>query len=126
MQNTRPVAASLARIVANLAKSVRIGYSGSFLAGSAPVNVWMANDESFVLSLMDGNIADDGTEGYVRTVALVPGDLRAIAVIETRDGEVITLGDFTGLRAALIFALEYVCAPNWHAGAQDAHDSVAV
>lgn len=128
--NIRPAADSFERIVNNLAGYAEvkpIDFETTFLAGSAPLNVWKPMPGCLVLRLMSGEL-DEHTfeEKTLRTVGIIPGDIAGgeeeLAVVE---GPVI-LGEFKTWRAAVSFALERVCASNWSAGAQAEHDNVAV
>jgi hypothetical protein len=137
MQNIRPSRESFIRIVANLVRTFTtqsVNYWTTFLAGSAPVDVWVAGPSSFVLHLT-GHIdldAEDYRPEYLATVAIVPNtdpfepEQWDVIGDETFEGQRITVGSFKSLEAAVGFALERVCVRNWYAGAQDAHDLVAV
>lgn len=137
MQNIRPAADSFQRIVANLVRTFMwrpVDYWTTFLAGSAPVDVWVAGPSSFVLHLTDGvDLDQDGYQpNYLATVAIVPNtdadepEQWDVIGDRTFEGQRVALASFKGLDAAVGFALEQVCARNWYAGAQDAHDLVAV
>lgn len=126
--NIRPVADSFERIVNNLAgyaEAKPIDFETTFLAGSAPVNLWKPMPGCLVLRLMSGEL-DEHTfeEKTLRTVGIIPGDIAGgeeeLAVVE---GPVI-LAEFKTWRAAICFALERVCAPHWYAGAQEANTTV--
>lgn len=134
MTGFRPAAHSFRRIVANLITTFTtrpVDFSTSFLAGSAPVDVWIARRDMFVIQLVD-YVGDDWETQPVRTISIVPNtdpfEPEAWNVIGDRtfEGQSVAEGSFKGLDAAVGFALERACARNWHAGVQDAHDPVAV
>lgn len=137
MRNARPAAASFGRIVANLVNTFLtrpVDYWTTFQAGSAPVDVWVAQGSAFVLHLTDGvDLDQDGYQpNYLATIAIVPNtdeyepEQWDVIGDRTFKGQRVALGSFKALDAAVGFALEAVCARNWYAGAQDQHDLVAV
>lgn len=137
MRNVRPTAASFSTIVRNLVATFETreaGYWTSFMAGSAPVDVSVGYEaRTLYLHLDDGSAMDmDCCPAYLETIMVFPNtdpyESRQWDVAGDRmlEGQRVTLASFKGLDAAIGFALERVCARNWHAGAQDQHDPVAV
>lgn len=136
MQNIRPAADSFQRTVTNLVTTFffnPVGHDTTFMAGSAPINVWIPTQLTLVLRLMAGDLdPETGAETTVSTVTILPNtdefEPECWDVIGDRvfEGQRVTVGSFKTIEAAVGFALELVCARNWYAGAQNAHDAVAV
>jgi hypothetical protein len=136
MQNTRPTATSFGTIVRNLTTTMTTresGYWTTFMAGSAPLDVTVADGRLYLYLEDDSRSADvDRRPVCIEAVAIIPNrdadEPEQWDVIGDRmfEGRRVALASFKGLDAAIGFALERVCARNWYAGAQDQHDPVAV
>lgn len=136
MRNVRPTPASFSTIVANLMHTFATSEENawtSFMAGSAPLDVTVADGRMFIY-LEDGTEHADVDRRPVAIdyVAIVPNtdeyEARSWDVMGDRvvEGHRVALASFKGLDAAIGFALDRVCARNWLAGIQDAHDAFAV
>lgn len=131
MQNHRPAADSFQRIVANLVTNFhfeRVGYESTFLAGSAPVNVWIPAQMTFVLHLMAGDLGlETGVETYLDTVSIVLNkDDEEPENWDVVNGDGRSVGSFKTIESAMGHALHAVCQRNWFAGAQNEDGLVAV
>lgn len=124
--NIRPDADAFGHIVENLVRYADGGhYEGVFQAGSAPVRVHVPLHGHLIL-ILQGELNDDWEAAHVRSIAIVPGPTAdSDANLVVVEGKYV-VGEFKGWHAAVSFALERACAPNWYAGAQHEHDACAV
>lgn len=123
---TRPSAESFARTVTNVA-AYPVGIDTAFGLGSAFVLAWRPERTSatWVFTLAEA-VGEDFEVVHLGTVAVVPtpGHSFGFDVI-SGDGTVVLAGDFRNLEAAIGFALDEVCAPEWRTS-QSAPDPLAV
>lgn len=122
---TRPVAASFARIVTNIA-GYRTGIDTVVGVGSAMVEIWRPVETSatWVFTLIE--VSDDLNEVYrLGTIAMVPTQDQRFGFDVLNGDGTVCLADFRGPEAAIGFALDELCADVWR-GSQNEHDPVAV
>lgn len=124
--NIRPDADAFGRIVENLVKySSQVGFETTFQAGSAPLRVTTPMKGTLILGLLN-EAGDPWSMMPLRAVGIVPGVLAGSdETLAAVDGPHV-VGEFKSWHAAVSFALERACAPNWYAGAQDEHGVCAV
>lgn len=125
--NVRPDANSFARIVKNISQNMNgpRPMMTTFQAGSAPLWLYVSGSGVVRLSLIAPGAKTASVKTTIRMVTVQPsGNWGRKAVAHDTGG--VELGDFRTWNAAFSTALEYVCAPNWYAGAQNEHDAASV
>lgn len=121
---TRPAAESFARTVTNVA-AYPVGIDTAFGLGSAFVLAWRPEGTSATWVFTLAEEGPDFEIVHLATVAVVPrpGADFGLDVING-DGTVV-LAEFRGPEAAIGFALDELCAPEWRKS-QDQPDLLGV
>lgn len=118
---TRTSAERFATMVDNLA-AAEVGAERSFGAGAAHIEMWRPVAGTWVLHLVEWD-EELANVSYLRTVSVVTQEDGRFSVL-TGNGSHALADDFRQVEAALGYALDYVTAPVWGAGAQDACPAV--
>lgn len=123
---TRPAAATFARTVTNVAR-YQVGIDTCFGLGSALVQAWRPEGTSatwvFTLAEVDADLEEVFQLGTVAVVP-TPGPYFTYDVI-SGDGTVVLADEFKNIEAAIGFAFDELCAPEWRKS-QAAPDALSV